>query len=98
MDERVMDLSDADLRKVALALCLAKDAPIYLLDEPTKHLDSEERACASQVIKNFIKLTRKTAFVVERDVATARYLADKVIVFDGTPSVDCVASAPMNCN
>nr|GEX39279.1 hypothetical protein [Tanacetum cinerariifolium] len=31
--------------------CLANDAVIYLLDEPTKHLNSEERAFVSQVIK-----------------------------------------------
>ncbi|GKC05466.1 ABC transporter E family member 2 [Tanacetum coccineum] len=90
------DLSDAELQKVALALCLANArCCIYLLDEPTKHFNSEECAFVSQVIKSFIQLTRKTAFVVERDVTAARYLTDKVIVFQGAPFVACVARAPI---
>lgn len=34
---------------------------------------------------------KKTAFVVEHDFIMATYLADRVIVFDGEPSVEATA-------
>lgn len=40
----------------------------------------------------FILHAKKTAFVVEHDFIMATYLADRVIVYEGTPSVDCVAN------
>jgi ATP-binding cassette subfamily E protein 1 len=38
--------------------------------------------------------TKKTAFIVEHDFIMATYLADRVIVFDGQPSVDARANVP----
>lgn len=37
---------------------------------------------------------KKTAFIVEHDFIMATYLADRVIVFDGTPSLDATANSP----
>lgn len=53
-----------------------------------------ERVTASRVIKRFIMNTKKTAFIVEHDFIMATYLADRVIVFDGQPSVDAHANIP----
>jgi len=69
-------------------------ADIYLIDEPSAHLDSEQRLLAAKVIKRFILHAKKTAFVVEHDLIMATYLADKVVVFEGKPSVDCTANVP----
>lgn len=38
--------------------------------------------------------SKKTAFIVEHDFTMATYLADRVIVFDGQPSVDARAQTP----
>ncbi|KAJ2343969.1 Fe-S cluster-binding ribosome biosynthesis protein, partial [Coemansia sp. RSA 2671] len=46
------------------------------------------------VIKRFIMSSKKTAFVVEHDFIMATYLADRVIVMEGTPSVRAKANAP----
>ncbi|KAL6877629.1 hypothetical protein ACP4OV_012844 [Aristida adscensionis] len=72
----------------------AQPADIYLIDEPSAHLDSEQHLLAAKVIKRFILHENKTAFVVEHDFIMATYLADKVVVFEGKPSVDCTANAP----
>ena len=69
-------------------------ADIYLIDEPSAHLDSVQRLLAAKVIKRFILHEKKTAFVVEDDFIMATYLADKVVVFEGKPSVDCTANVP----
>ena len=44
----------------------------------------------------YIRNCKKTAFVVEHDFIMATYLADRVIVFDGTPSFKTMASAPQS--
>ncbi|KAL8028467.1 hypothetical protein ABFX02_14G162200 [Erythranthe guttata] len=96
MDQKVADLSGGESQRVELCLCLGKAADIYLIDEPSAYLDSEQRIMASKVIKRFIYHSKKTAFVVEHDFIMATYLADKVIVFDGQASVDCIANSPQS--
>uniref|UniRef100_A0A2N9J8N9 ABC transporter E family member 2 n=1 Tax=Fagus sylvatica TaxID=28930 RepID=A0A2N9J8N9_FAGSY len=71
-------------------------ADIYLIDEPSAYLDSEQRIVASKVIKRFILHAKKTAFVVEHDFIMATYLADRVIVYEGQPSIDCSANSPQS--
>lgn len=77
-------------------LLFMQPADIYLIDEPSAYLDSEQRIVAAKVIKRFILHAKKTAFVVEHDFIMATYLADRVIVYEGQPSVDCVANAPQS--
>lgn len=65
---------------------------MYLIDEASAYLDSEQRVAAAKVIKRYIIHTKRTAFVVEHDLVMATYLADRVIVFEGEPAVKTVAS------
>ena len=75
-------------------MALGKPADIYLIDEPSAYLDSEQRIIAARVIKRFIMHSKKTAFIVEHDFIMATYLADRVIVFDGQPSIEARANTP----
>ncbi|XP_023227384.1 ATP-binding cassette sub-family E member 1 [Centruroides sculpturatus] len=94
MDQEVQNLSGGELQRVALVLCLGKPADVYLVDEPSAYLDSEQRLVAAKVIKRFILHAKKTGFVVEHDFIMATYLADRVIVFEGIPSVNTKANTP----
>ncbi|XP_014275278.1 protein Pixie [Halyomorpha halys] len=96
MDQEVQNLSGGELQRVALTLCLGKPADVYLIDEPSAYLDSEQRLVAAKVIKRFILHAKKTGFVVEHDFIMATYLADRVIVFEGTPSVETTANSPQS--
>lgn len=96
MDNGVQNLSGGELQRCAIVLCLGTVANIYLIDEPSAYLDSEQRIAASKVIKRFIMHAKKTAFVVEHDFIMATYLADKVVVYDGQPGVECTANAPQS--
>ncbi|KAH9642703.1 hypothetical protein HF086_002973 [Spodoptera exigua] len=51
MDQEVQNLSGGELQRVALVLCLGKPADVYLIDEPSAYLDSEQRLVAAKVIK-----------------------------------------------
>lgn len=44
----------------------------------------------------FILHAKKTGFIVEHDFIMATYLADRVIVFEGQPSVDTIANSPQS--
>eukprot|EP00794_Sanderia_malayensis_P007081 gene7081-7878_t len=95
-DQEVQNLSGGELQRVALTLCLGKPADIYLIDEPSAYLDSEQRLHAAKVIKRFILHAKKTAFVVEHDFIMATYLADRVVVFEGEPSISTKAGSPQS--
>lgn len=96
MDQEVQNLSGGELQRVAMALCLGKPADVYLIDEPSAYLDSEQRLVCAKVIKRFILHAKKTGFVVEHDFIMATYLADRVIVFEGVPSVKTKANTPQS--
>uniref|UniRef100_A0A1B6L3W7 ATP-binding cassette sub-family E member 1 n=1 Tax=Graphocephala atropunctata TaxID=36148 RepID=A0A1B6L3W7_9HEMI len=96
MDQEVQNLSGGELQRVAMALCLGKPADVYLIDEPSAYLDSEQRLIAAKVIKRFILHAKKTGFIVEHDFIMATYLSDRVIVFEGSPSVNTVANTPQS--
>lgn len=92
----VQNLSGGELQRVAIVLCLGLPADVYLIDEPSAYLDSEQRLYCAKVIKRFIMHAKKTAFIVEHDFIMATYLADRVVVFEGTPGVSAVATSPQN--
>ena len=49
MDNGVQTLSGGELQRCAIVLCLGTAADIYLVDEPSAYLDSEQRIAASKV-------------------------------------------------
>lgn len=97
MDQDVKTLSGGELQRVAIVLALGKpNVSVYLLDEPSSFLDSEQRIIASKVIKRFILHAKKTAFVIEHDFIMATYLADRVIVFEGEPALRATSTPPQS--
>ncbi|KAF3079304.1 Fe-S cluster-binding ribosome biosynthesis protein [Orbilia oligospora] len=96
IDQEVQNLSGGELQRVAIVLSLGKPADIYVIDEPSAYLDSEQRIIAAKVIKRFIMHAKKTAFIVEHDFIMATYLADRVIVFEGQPSIKAKATKPQS--
>jgi len=94
LERRVKTLSGGELQRLAIALCLGKPADVYLLDEPSAYLDSEQRISFAHMLKRFMHFTRKACLIVEHDLMLATYLADRVIVYEGTPAVEAVALAP----
>lgn len=94
LDNMVQTLSGGELQRVAIVLCLAKPCNVFLIDEPSAYLDSEQRIVAGKVMKRWIMSSRRAAFVVEHDFIMATYMADKVILFEGTPAKDTKCSGP----
>lgn len=94
LDNEVQNLSGGELQRVAIVIALAKPCDLYLIDEPSAYLDSEQRILAARVMKRWIMSAKRAAFVVEHDFIMATYLADKVIVFSGTPAEEAFTTRP----
>ena len=77
IDQEVQNLLGGELQRVAIVLALGLPADIYLIDEPSAYLDSEQRIITARVIKRFIMHAKKTAFVVEHDFIMATYLGTR---------------------
>lgn len=94
--KKLSELSGGELQRFSVARCLAKDADIYLIDEPSAYLDVEERIAVAKVIKDIMTERSKTAFVVDHDLLLVSYLADSVINFSGVPGIEGEASEVRN--
>jgi ATP-binding cassette subfamily E protein 1 len=95
-EKDVQTLSGGELQRVAIALCLGRDADIYLLDEPSAYLDAEERMNASKVIKRVMDKSGKSAMVVDHDVYLIDMVSDRIMVFSGEPGVKGRGEGPFH--
>ncbi|MGA2681652.1 MAG: ribosome biogenesis/translation initiation ATPase RLI [Candidatus Bathyarchaeia archaeon] len=94
MDRNVMELSGGELQKVAIAACLSRKADLFLLDEPSAYLDVEERLNMAKTLRRVVEAHGIPAFVVEHDVVTQDFIADRLMVFNGEPGVSGIAQSP----
>ncbi|RLI16383.1 ribosome biogenesis/translation initiation ATPase RLI [Candidatus Bathyarchaeota archaeon] len=96
LDRNVSELSGGELQKVAIATCLSRKADLYLLDEPSAYLDVEERLNMARAIRRIVEAHNVTAFVVEHDVVTQDFVADRLMIFTGKPGVEGTANPPVS--
>jgi ATP-binding cassette subfamily E protein 1 len=94
MDRNVMELSGGELQKVAIAACLSRKTDLFLLDEPSAYLDVEERLNIAKTLRRVVEAHGIPAFVVEHDVVTQDFIADRLMVFNGEPGVSGLANPP----
>ncbi|HHT75473.1 MAG: ribosome biogenesis/translation initiation ATPase RLI [Methanomassiliicoccaceae archaeon] len=93
-EKNVMHLSGGELQRVAIALCLSKDADIYLLDEPSAYLDSNQRMEAAKTIRRVMEKKGRSALIVDHDIYFLDMVSDSMMVFSGTPGVEGLATGP----
>jgi ATP-binding cassette subfamily E protein 1 len=96
LDRKLSELSGGELQRVAIALCLSKEADLFLLDEPSAYLDVEQRLVVAKVINDFMMKRGASALVVDHDLLFIDYLSNKLIVFDGVPATDGNVNGPFS--
>jgi ATP-binding cassette subfamily E protein 1 len=94
MEQQLTDLSGGERQRVAIAACLSEDADLYLLDEPSAHLDVEQRVRATTAIRRYAENHDATVMVIDHDIYMIDLLADRLMVFDGEPAEKGHASQP----
>lgn len=80
---RPAELSGGEQQRVGLARALARDARLYLLDEPTAHLDTHLRAAFQSAVLSRQRDTGAAVLYATHDAAEALALADRVALVAG---------------
>ncbi len=94
MDRSLEELSGGELQRVAIVACLLREADLYLLDEPSAHLDVEQRTEAARLIRRFALNTGKSVLVVDHDIYFIDMVSDRLLVFEGEPGRRGLARKP----
>ena len=87
MERPVTELSGGELQRVAVGLALTREADIYLIDEPSAYLDSNQRMAAARTIRRVMENQGRTGLIVDHDVYFIDMVADSIMVFSGEPGV-----------
>ena len=96
MDKQVSKLSGGELQRVAITMCLAAEADIYLFDEPSAYLDSNQRMNAAKTIRRMMEKTGRSAMVVDHDIYFLDMVSDSMMVFGGEPGHHGIGDGPFD--
>ncbi|MEK9730475.1 MAG: ribosome biogenesis/translation initiation ATPase RLI [Candidatus Poseidoniales archaeon] len=96
LPKRVKKLSGGERQAVSIAICLGKEADVYLLDEPSAHLDANARMEAAKAIRRTMESNEKSAFVIDHDVYFIDIVSDSLLVFEGEGGTSGIANGPYN--
>ena len=77
MDEKGLEFSGGEIQKLAIARALYKDAPFYILDEPTASLDA---LAEKEIYEKFEKITdNKTTVFISHRLASTKF-CDRIVL------------------
>lgn len=78
--ENGIELSGGEQQKIAFARAIAKDSPIFILDEPVASLSPKSEEEFYRVVSQDLK--GKTVFLISHRLASCSF-CDEILVFDG---------------
>ena len=81
-DRRFTELSGGESRRVLLAMVLAQDTPIILLDEPTAYLDPGHAQDLLARIQALVHDQGKTVIMAYHDLTTVALYCDQIWALD----------------
>jgi len=76
--KRLYELSDGQLQMVMIARALAQDTPIIILDEPTAHLDLNNRVEIMKLLRTLARKMNKAILVATHELDLALQMADTI--------------------
>jgi iron complex transport system ATP-binding protein len=82
-DRPVDALSGGERQRVRLALALAQDAPLLLLDEPTTYLDLRHQLEVLQLVARLRTERRMTVLMVLHDLGLAARFSERLVALRG---------------
>jgi iron complex transport system ATP-binding protein len=77
-DFALHQLSDGNLQKAFIGRALAQNSPFIILDEPTTHLDEENKIIILKLLRNLAKAKNKLILFSSHDWRLAKEFADKI--------------------
>ncbi|UCD93270.1 MAG: ribosome biogenesis/translation initiation ATPase RLI [Methanobacteriota archaeon] len=94
LERELNSLSGGELQRVAIALCLGRKADLYLIDEPSAYLDSNQRMQAAKTIRRSMEKRGLSGLIVDHDVYFLDLVSDSLMVFGGEPGVTGTGEGP----
>ena len=94
-EKSLKNLSGGELQKVAVAVCLMRQADIYALDEPSAFLDAEDRIALAKFLQRFVRAQGKSSIIIDHDMQLIDLVADSLVIFEGEPGLRGVGSSPV---
>ncbi len=79
-DRNIHELSDGQLQKCQIARALAQKCPIMILDEPTTHLDLNNRVEIMRLLRTLAHKENKLILVATHELDLALQMADNFLV------------------
>jgi ATP-binding cassette subfamily E protein 1 len=95
-EKNLKNLSGGELQRVAIGLCLSRDSDLYLLDEPSAYLDSNQRMEAAKTIRRVMEKRGRSALVVDHDIYFLDMVSDSIMVFSGKPGKEGMGRGPFD--
>ena len=77
-DKNIEKLSDGQLQMAMIARALAQETEILLLDEPTAHLDLNNRVEIMNLLRHLARTTDKAILIATHELDLALQTADKI--------------------
>uniref|UniRef100_UPI002F91C5B6 ATP-binding cassette domain-containing protein n=1 Tax=Kaistella sp. TaxID=2782235 RepID=UPI002F91C5B6 len=71
-------LSDGNLQKAFIGRALAQNSPMIILDEPTTHLDEENKIVILKLLRKLAKTRNKLILFSSHDWRLAKEFADRI--------------------
>ncbi len=71
-------LSDGNLQKAFIGRAFSQNSPMIILDEPTTHLDEENKIIILKLLRDFAKKHQKLILFSSHDWRLAKEFADKI--------------------
>ncbi len=87
-------LSGGELQRLAIATCLSREANLYVLDEPSAHLDVEQRVKLPRIIRNLAQEREAGIMVIDHDIYLIDIISEGLMVFSGDPGRHGIAEGP----
>jgi len=87
-------LSGGELQRVAIAGCLSQQADLYILDEPSAHLDVEQRMKMTRIFRHHVEGKQAAILVIDHDIYLIDMISERLLVFDGEPGIRGTATGP----
>jgi len=81
-DRQVDELSGGERQRVLVALALAQEPRLLLLDEPTVHLDVAHQLALMQLLERLREARSLTVLAVLHDLNLAAHFADRALILD----------------
>lgn len=82
-DKKLYELSDGQLQMAMIARALAQNTPVILLDEPTAHLDLNNRVEIMNLLRRLARSSNKAILVATHELDLALQTADLIWLAGG---------------